>query len=170
MNVAVSVFLDVVRFAAALVVFFCHVSGKRLTGGLLWQLESYGSEAVTVFFVLSGYVVAYVVSTREKSATEYAISRVARIYSVALPALVTTFVLDTLGYYISEGMYSGSWGYSPQGQLQQFVSGLFFVHKIWYLNIPQGSNFAYWSLGYEVWYYLISGLQCFPVVLGGSFS
>lgn len=67
MSISVSVFLDLARFGAALAVLFCHISGKRLTGGLLWQLGPYGSEAVTVFFVLSGYVIAYVAATREKN-------------------------------------------------------------------------------------------------------
>lgn len=94
MNKPTSIYLDLVRFTAAVTVFFGHVSGSRLTGGLFWQMGPYGPEAVDVFFVLSGFVIAYVYDTREHSLTDYAVSRFARIYSVAIPALIVTFILD----------------------------------------------------------------------------
>ena len=41
MNRATSLYLDLARFIAALVVFLGHVSGQRLTGGLFWQFGPY---------------------------------------------------------------------------------------------------------------------------------
>lgn len=96
-----------------------------------------------------------------KTATEYAISRAARIYSVAVPALTATFILDAAGCCFNPGLYNESWGYVPEGRLLQFACGLFFVHRLWYFDITQGSNLPYWSLGYEVWYYVIFGLAIF---------
>jgi len=153
-----SVYLDVVRVSAAMVVFLGHLSGKRLTGGFLWQFDAYMSEAVTVFFVLSGFLIAYVTDGRETTAKSYAASRLARIYSVALPALVLTFVLDLIGRTINPSVYLQMWGYQPEGLIWQFLSGLTFVHEVWFLHVPQGSDIPYWSMGYEVWYYGIFGL------------
>lgn len=65
MNRTVSLYLDLVRFTAAIAVFISHISGQRFTGGLLWQSEPYGDEAVDVFVVLSGFVIAYVASRSE---------------------------------------------------------------------------------------------------------
>jgi peptidoglycan/LPS O-acetylase OafA/YrhL len=52
---------------------------------------------VDVFFVLSGFVIAFVTTERESDGRSFAIARLARVYSVALPALVVTFVLDAIG-------------------------------------------------------------------------
>ena len=67
MNRATSLYLDLVRFTAALVVFFGHICGSRFTGGLFWQVGPYADEAVDVFFVLSGFVIAYVAENRERT-------------------------------------------------------------------------------------------------------
>src|SRR6185437_2556879 len=91
----------------------------------------------------------------------YFVSRAARIYSVALPALIVTFVLDAIGRSMRPDLYTPVWGYVATGQLWQFVSGLFFVNQIWFSNVSQGSDLPYWSLGYEVWYYLIFGIAVF---------
>ena len=55
-----SVYLDLLRFLAAAVVFAGHAYPQRLTGGVpaLWRFWSFGNDAVMVFFVLSGFVIA----------------------------------------------------------------------------------------------------------------
>ena len=161
MNQPTSLYLDLVRFAAALVVFLGHAAGTRLTGGFLWQLGAYTGEAVAVFFVLSGFVIGYATDRRETTAGAYALARAARIYSVALPALVATFALDAAGRAVDPGLYNAGWGYVAHGQAGQFLSGLFFINRVWWAQVPQGSNLSYWSLGYEVWYYAIFGLAAF---------
>jgi peptidoglycan/LPS O-acetylase OafA/YrhL len=159
-NKELSIYLDAIRLTAALLVFICHVSGLRLTGGLLWQLAPLGPEAVTVFFVLSGFVIGYATDTREHSPRTYAINRAARIYSVALPALVITVILDSLGRMSHPDFYSESWGYTGY-QAWEFLTGALFLNEIWFFHVNQGSNLPYWSLGYEVWYYVIYGLAVF---------
>lgn len=161
MNRETSLYLDLVRFGAAMTVFLGHVSGQRLTGGLLWQFGPYMSQAVIIFFVLSGFVIAYATDARETSARVYAVSRAARIYSVALPALVVTFLLDAIGRSIHPELYTPAWGYEADGQGWQFLANLFFVNEIWFLHVTPGSDLPYWSLGYEVWYYVIFGLAVF---------
>ena len=160
MNRTTSLYLDVVRFSAALTVFVGHICGSRFTGGLFWQIGPYADEAVDVFFVLSGFVIAYVSDKRETAAREFAIARLARIYSVALPALAVTFLLDRIGTSLRPGLYSSAWGYGG-GSLWQYISGLLFYSRIWYLRLTPGSDISYWSLSYEVCYYVIFGLAFF---------
>jgi peptidoglycan/LPS O-acetylase OafA/YrhL len=162
-NRETSLYLDAWRLLAALTVFVGHVSGQRFTGGLLWQIGPYMGEAVAVFFVLSGFVIGYATDRAQGTAQAYAVSRLARIYSVALPALVATFIFDAIGRLYRPELYSSSWGYIVDGQLWQFASGLLFLNQIWGLNVPQGSDLPYWSLGYEVWYYVIFGLATFAM-------
>ena len=156
-----SLYLDLIRFIAAFLVFVDHYSGHNLTGGLLYQLAPFGAEAVVVFFVLSGYVIAYATDARERSAGVYMVNRAARIYSVALPALVITFLLDLIGRSIKPDLYLAMPAFQPSGEIWQFLSGLLFVNQLWSVNEEIGSNLPYWSLGYEIWYYAIFGVALF---------
>lgn len=142
-------YLDAARFAAACFVFLHHLndwSGKGLPVFAPMQ-----SQAVIVFFVLSGFVIAYVVDTKELHLRDYALSRLARIYSVALPALIATFALDAFARMEEPELHP-----APGGQeiIREFLAGLFFCNQVWSHNIPVGSNGPYWSLGYEVPYYI----------------
>ncbi|HTJ89834.1 MAG TPA: acyltransferase [Acidocella sp.] len=173
MNKETSIYLDLIRFTAAIAVFVGHVSGERLTGGLFWQVGPYGPEAVDVFFVLSGFVIAFVHDTREHDPITYAVSRLARIYSVALPALAATLALDTIGRSERPWLYSAAWHYVWNDRVPQWLHALTFTNQLWFNDLPPGSDFPFWSLGYEVWYYVIFGLAVFlprrwrwPVVLG----
>jgi len=161
MNRETSIYLDLVRFTASMIVFIGHISGQRLTGGFLWQVGPFMDDAVIVFFVLSGFVIAHVCASREVTPAQYAIARAARVYSVALPALFLTFTLDCLGKIVAPEIYSSTWGYVENGQIQQFIMGLFFLNELWYYKITIGSMLPYWSLGFEVWYYIIFGLIFF---------
>src|SRR6185369_4017241 len=58
-------------------------------------------------------------------------------------------------------VYSSVWGYDPDGQIWQFLASLIFVHEFWFMHVATGSDLPYWSLGYEVWYYVIFGLFLF---------
>lgn len=146
---------------AAGFVFLNHATGQRISGGLLWQLGGYGHEAVIVFFVLSGFVIGYTTDTREQSGATYAIARISRIYSVALPALLVTFILDFTAQSFDQSLYSAAFGFNAGGKVWQLLAGLFFTNELWGYHIPQGSNWSYWSLGYEVWYYVLFGIMLF---------
>ncbi|MGC2160757.1 MAG: hypothetical protein WA634_02500, partial [Silvibacterium sp.] len=64
----------------------------------------------------------------------------ARIYSVALPALLATFVLDAIGTALRPELYSSAWGYVAEGKALQFATSLTFVNRLWWANIKQGSD------------------------------
>ena len=80
-----SLYLDVVRVLAAIVVLWSHLNFRALTTAIL-PGESLGHVAVIFFFVLSGFVIAYVTKTREREPRTFATNRIARIYSVAIPS------------------------------------------------------------------------------------
>lgn len=158
MNKSTSLYLDAVRLAAALVLFIVHAH-YLLPGGMpgLWRLSQLGAEAGTVFFVLSGFVIAHVVHTRESRATDYLAARFSRLYSVVLPALLATVVLDLAGAALAPddyaaSMQSGAWG---------IVASLLFANEIWFIGIRPLSNTPFWSLGYEFWYYMIYAAVCY---------
>jgi len=160
-----SLYLDIVRFVAAVAVFLTHVSSYPFAKDFLWpSIVPYGSIAVIVFFVLSGYVIAYVTSTREKTLALYASARIARIYSVVLVALLLTFIFDNIGLIVSPEFYSiKKVMWKPQS-FEGYVSSIFFVNEYQIFNfkgISPGSNGPYWSLSFEVTYYLIAGLFIF---------
>ncbi len=156
MNKTVSLYLDLVRFSAALAVFLSHFAFTRLTGGSYqWFREiNFGSDVVIVFFVLSGYVIAYVADSREGDVSTYALSRLSRLYSVVFPALILTFVLDRIGASIDPVAYDG-WWYAADRPFFRFFTNLFYINELWFFGIKPSTNSAFWSLGYEFWYYVL---------------
>src|SRR5688500_18002200 len=107
MNAASSLYLDLVRFAAAVLVFLHHWVYTRISGTSHTAIGGFGEDAVMIFFVLSGYVISYVALEQKNSARDYAVNRLARLYSVVIPALVLTVVFDTLGRAIEPSLYNG---------------------------------------------------------------
>ena len=163
----VSVYLDLLRFLAALAVFLQHFAWQHFSGGMLWQIEPYGAQAVVVFFVLSGYLIGYVTHRPGATARGYILDRAARLYSVVLPALFLTFVLDAIGKHIHPEMFTGGWFNGTEPIISQFIRNALFLNQIWFSNTYPGSNVPYWSMGYEAWYYIIFGLFAFlPRVWG----
>jgi peptidoglycan/LPS O-acetylase OafA/YrhL len=152
MNRATSTYLDATRFLAACFIFLHHLndwSGKAIPVFAPMQ-----SQAVIVFFVLSGYVIGFVVDVKEKQLADYTISRLSRIYSVALPALVATFMLEIIGSLVVPASYGAFSSLSFSDLGLQFAAGLLFLNEVWGHHISVGSNNPFWSLGYEVPYYI----------------
>ena len=84
-----SVYLDLTRFLAAVMVVLAHFAYFGVIPKGAWGvLPEMGREAVIVFFVLSGFVIASTVAERRPSARAYAVARLSRVYSVALPVLL----------------------------------------------------------------------------------
>jgi peptidoglycan/LPS O-acetylase OafA/YrhL len=157
MSRAFSLYLDAVRFLAALLVLFYHANWIYRPGILFTSL---GHEAVVIFFVLSGFVIAYVADTREQDFRGFMVARGARIFSVAIPAIILTALLDAVGFHINEAVY-------PEGYqawdlpLVRVITSTFFLNEIWTLGIQLFTNVPYWSLNYEVWYYVLFGVLFF---------
>lgn len=156
MNQQFSVYLNLIRFLAALLVFLSHV--KIFTKGI-WQIAGLGHEAVVIFFVLSGFVISFVTFGKKEDCRAYVVNRLSRIYSVALPAILLTLFLYYLGHWINPDAFARL----DERLIDPFLTtlaALFFVNQSW-VGITVFSNMPYWSLGYEVLYYVFFGILVF---------
>jgi len=146
-----SLYLDLTRFIAALMVVLAHyLQYNIIQGGLTLFIPSMGREAVVVFFVLSGFVIAYVVENRKASAREYIAARFGRIYSVALPILILGWLLASILGTGSQYQLAKPYVYIPLH--------LLFLGQSWTLSEVPPMLAPFWSLCYEVWYYILFGV------------
>lgn len=146
-----SVYLDVLRFGAAAVVVLSHVWSLAVPGmPLPWP----GHASVVVFFVLSGFVIAHA-ARPELGLRGYAHHRIARIYPVALSAILLSVAVASV--VPAHGVhYVGSRG----SDMQDILVNLLFLGQSWQdVQLPYDAPF--WSLNYEVWYYVIFGIACY---------
>jgi peptidoglycan/LPS O-acetylase OafA/YrhL len=148
-----SVYLDLLRYAAALMVYFFHAG--HFSNYKLPFFSTYGGLGVAVFFVLSGFVIAYSAAGKRRDIFDYFIARFARLWSIALPAIVLTFVLDTLGQWLALSAYAPMQPYSAFKWIASSGINALFLNQIWHLDIWVGTNGPFWSLSYEFWYYVI---------------
>lgn len=153
-----SLYLDALRFLAAMVVFVSHFAYPRFTDGdyMIIRDLNLGSDAVVFFFVLSGLVISYTVEVKDKTLGQYAFSRATRLYSVVIPALLLTVLMDGIGSRIAPAVYDG-WWYNAAPVWQQLLRGWTFSNEWGLLGFRIGTNGPYWSLSYEAAYYLIFG-------------
>lgn len=172
-----SVFLDMVRGIAALMVLFGHaryflyVDYPQVTvahRALLmpfYMLCTLGHQAVIMFFVLSGYLVGGHVLRNLKSGkwswAEYALQRGVRLYIALLPALALGAALDWVGLHFGIGLplYRGQVANHMTGDvmtgltLKALLGNLVFLQGMY---VPVlGSNTPLWSLANEFWYYIL---------------
>ena len=159
MSRGLSIYLDIVRFLAALEVFLSHAARFPFTGIRPSWWNAYGHEAVVLFFVLSGFLITYAATEREHTAGRFFVSRLSRIYSVALPALVLTLALDLVGRAAAPAIYAPFTAYD-QIPVRLAISALL-VNESWGLSVQTFSNTPYWSIAYELWYYFLFGSALF---------
>lgn len=156
-----STYLDIVRFLAAFSVFIGHAAGMQWTGGFLWQVGEYADTCVIVFFVLSGFVIAYVVDKKENNWQTYTASRISRLWSVVIPALALTFVIDFAGVRIAPELYLEKPWYAGDHAPLRYLASFFMLQEVWHLKLVPGINAPFWSLSFEAFYYLIFGLMMY---------
>jgi peptidoglycan/LPS O-acetylase OafA/YrhL len=153
-----SLYLDLLRLAAALEVFVYHLAGLPNTGMPSGPWTDFGHEAVTIFFVLSGFVIPYAARSREPDPSGFVVARLTRIYSVALPCLLLTLLFDWVGHRFDPAIYQGL---SPAGSPTLRIGiGAAMLNESWQ-SIQMLSNTPYWSIAYEFWYYAIFAAMFF---------
>lgn len=157
MNRQFSIYLDFVRFVAALLVYVYHSNQRYVIDSLL-PFSGYGHSSVIVFFVLSGFVIAFVTETKENTWQSYLASRVARVFSVVVPAVILTVVLDSIGRSINTSFYSE---YPFDQFLVRIGASLLMLNETWFISITSFSNIPFWSIIYEWWYYVIFAFLMF---------
>ncbi len=150
MNPAISAYLDALRVIAAGTVLFGHALGWR----------TLPHDAVILFFVLSGYLISYTAAERDQTGSQYAINRIARIATVAVPAIILGILVDI---YVRPLWPHGWPDFTPLDQMAKTVAiCMTMTSYVWDNSYPCFSNAPYWSLTYEVWYYALFGVVFYP--------
>jgi peptidoglycan/LPS O-acetylase OafA/YrhL len=164
----ISIYLDLIRGISAILVVMEHLSSRLFVGYgnvenqtvitmALYLLNILGGPSVIIFFVLSGLFISRsvikAVSEDKWSWKTYLVNRLSRLYVVLIPALILTFILDSISVN-----YFGYEGYNSSSEnLFNFIGNLFYLQNI-FVDV-YGSNAPLWSLNYEFWYYML-----FPAV------
>lgn len=146
-----------------------------LAAKAVYALGGLGHVCVMIFFALSGFLVGgsslAAMQRGQFFWRAYAAARLSRLWTVLVPALALTAVLDAIGYGLAPtGAYEGAFhallssGPSPTipttHALRVLIGNLLFLQTI--LVPVFGSNGPLWSLAYEAWYYLT-----FPLIAYG---
>lgn len=156
MNRGFSIWLDALRATAALTVIAGHIAHTRFTRGDYHFLReiNIASDAVIVFFVLSGVVIAYAAG-RDGSLGRFAFNRITRVVSVVAPALLLTLLFDAIGTRVTMTAYPADY-YEPHPAWEMLWRGLSFTSE-WQGALSDrlrlGTNGPLWSLSYEVAFY-----------------
>ena len=156
---AQSAYLDFLRFVAALAVLLGHM--KQNGFDMAWMpLARFSHEAVVVFFVMSGFIVYTSTAARRGDFRAYVVARASRVYSVALPAVVFSVGLALAMGLLAPSLKSSisSW---REFSLADIVASLLFLNQSWSMTTDVPLNGPYWSLCYEVWYYIAFGVYFF---------
>jgi peptidoglycan/LPS O-acetylase OafA/YrhL len=171
-----SIILDIVRFLAALTVAVGHLSEGYFTTGWSPVLMKFAVGSVSVFFILSGFMIRYVTRVKYGDLRRYTVDRFARIYSVLLPTLALTIIFGILAAHFNYAYYYSNFGKSSgritshihlvQSLLMQswFRDGIRIFGTItmlsqsWFQDSVPLINNPFWSLSYECVYYALFGI------------
>ncbi len=153
-----SLWLDLIRAIAALVVVVGHAHQLGMYTGFYPFTISLQLNAVVVFFVLSGLVIASSSDAEGQTLASFAAARLARILPVALPVLA-------LSYGLAEYCSAQGFAPSPMGGDPGVISPMRTLYAALFLSESLSSGLAinppYWSLCYEVWFYTMFGIATF---------
>lgn len=153
-----SLYLDMLRFLAAFAVVMSHV--WRLICPA-YPLPWPGHAAVIVFFVISGYVIAFATDRAGQTAGRYVLHRSVRILSVTIPALLLAVCIAP----VAAGEAIGPAGRIPfpPGEFWHaiWINLVFLGESSWLGRVLPPFDPPYWSLSYEVWYYALFGVWVF---------
>jgi peptidoglycan/LPS O-acetylase OafA/YrhL len=153
-----SLYLDLIRVSAVLAVVLFHATFQQNGGDWFHAARTIGPDAVIVFFVLSGLVISYVVDTKESSPRLYISSRLARLWSVLIPALALTYLVNRFGVRIYPAL--PDW-IVTDGSAWRLLPSAFFVNELWFVPVAPLSDIPVWSIGFEFWYYVFFGVVIF---------
>jgi peptidoglycan/LPS O-acetylase OafA/YrhL len=111
--------------------------------------------AVVVFFVISGYVIAFTTATNNRGPWQYAVARLSRLYSMLVPALVFTAVVEVVVVH-SDALLAARYVRAYSGG--RYLLTLLFGNELGFWSAAPALNSPLWSLSYEFWYYTLFGI------------
>ena len=152
-----SIFLDTMRMVAALTVLVYHALYQWLNTypKLIALFNNLSHAAVVVFFVLSGYLIAYTTTSNNRGPRQYAVARLSRLYSMVVPALLITAIIEVLVHQLNPELAAE---YTRGNPLPRYALCIAFCNEIGLFSASPPINNPLWSLSYEFWYYTIFGL------------
>ena len=152
-STATSVLLDVLRLSSAIIIASVHLTQPLFS--VSWpDLTDYGKPALVMLFLLSGLVIRYVTVIRRGKMTDFWVDRISRVYSVVVPALAFTVVASYLAMRINPAYYMPNWGEMSSRPLLRIGINLIFMAQSWNLTFDPFANTPFWTLSYEVFYYV----------------
>ena len=154
---SVSFLLDLVRFAAAILVVISHSGHPEFTTGFR-NRQLLGDIAVPIFFVLSGFVIRFVTRSRRHTAREFFIDRASRMYSVILPAMALTLVLSAVCAHLAPAYYQATFAPFSDHALTRIILNLTFLSQSWSHSTIPFIDSPFWSLSYECLFYIVYGI------------
>jgi peptidoglycan/LPS O-acetylase OafA/YrhL len=165
-----SILLDLLRFSAALTVVGGHLTQPFFSTG--WpDLTIYAVSAVSVFFVLSGFVISFVTEAKETNVVDYAAARISRLYSVLVPAIVLSGLVLIVAVRLNPQLVapwsgaSSSLAFIRHHPSVKFLFAsalsLCFLNCIHSLKICPGVDSPVWSLSFEAAYYTLFAILIF---------
>ena len=171
-------YLHIVRGLAAVLVVFFHAKYVFWVGGTIYKadiglhtiqdyllfsldmMSSCGKECVIVFFILSAFVIKYSYGDQQGKWGSFYKIRALRIYLPFLFSLIfSIIVLAVCIHYINPAIYTDN--------LREYNSRLFkaynefsfgqVIKTVFFIEQGEfsGANYAYWSLGHELIFYLL---------------
>lgn len=131
-----------------------------------------GHDAVIVFFVLSGYMIARAAERSDATLRDYTISRLSRLWSVVVPAAILCLVIVAMsGSADQDGLppaLLALWNTDANPDwtdlLYRSGANVFFLAQTWHTDLSMPLDNPFWSLNFEVAYYAIFGAAFY---LGG---
>jgi peptidoglycan/LPS O-acetylase OafA/YrhL len=144
-------YLEFIRGAAAVTVLVYHFLELHTLSNHSkhFYFANWGTDAVIVFFILSGIVINISQSNNPKSKSDFMANRLLRIY----PQLVAGLLLGLLALYFTNTAFPSA----------GVITGNFFMIsavKGYMINIVPclESNSPLWSISYEILFYLLFAL------------
>jgi peptidoglycan/LPS O-acetylase OafA/YrhL len=180
------IWLDLVRGLSALAVCAGHLRGvvfedfTHHAAARAWQpfyfVTGLGHQAVMVFFVLSGFFVGGSVLKQGKAFAwaDYATARLTRLWTVLLPALAVTVVVDVVTNAVSPDIAAGrftGWNSLPGPGPLARDAGTWVANALFLQTVTSpvfGTNGPLWSLANEFWYYVLFPLCAAAIGLCGQ--
>ena len=156
--------LTIIRFFAAFAVFLLHAGSALVNSEQIpeWlkNITHHGGEGVTIFFVLSGFILSYNYQSKIANSTfkfkSYFVNRFARVYPMYLFALIVG-----IPFMISHAKFIGiAYGIPYLGT--NSLSRIFLLHA-WYPYFNDHPHWLTqgWTLSVELLFYV-----SFPFLLG----
>jgi peptidoglycan/LPS O-acetylase OafA/YrhL len=163
-----------VRFVCSQAVVLAH-----LFGFFHWEIGPFnamGSYAVLVFFILSGFLIAFSIRQKSQQLPDYGLmdylrDRFFRIYPPFVATLLLVFVLDIAQFEYTQQLYSFKQYIVNLSinllQLQEFPLATYlndhYMIEAFRFRV-MGTNIPLWTISIEWWLYIFYGFLMFYIV------